>query len=157
MDVARPPPSQCVELSDRPGTPPCAHRPCLRCRLRSHQRYLLSVDGDRASLSYSDVPPGALAPWTMERATAPQSTATTWQPNRLYVVGDSDVSSPEMKAIYDADQAERQAATIDGPTLGKADSVRREKARKLLDPGSLHTGQDFEEAAIRLPARQRSG
>lgn len=111
-------------------------------------RYVLSVTGDRALLSYADVPPGAMPPWKMERASTPQFAATDWQPNRLYVAGDSDVSSPGMRAIYDADQAERQTANIDWPKLSKADSARRENSRKLLDAGALHTGEDFEKAAF---------
>ncbi len=62
---------------------------------------------------------------------------------------DAPASDPDMKRIYDADQAER--TNLGGgsmkPGAEERDAQRREETRRLLAEGRLHTGQDFVEAA----------
>lgn len=60
------------------------------------------------------------------------------------------VSDPEMKRIYDADQADRSVDTtkIDWPVISPRDAERRQQTRRLLGEGRLHTGTDFMEAAL---------
>lgn len=55
----------------------------------------------------------------------------------------------EMKAIFDADQADRHAgAAIDWSVVGPRDRARRARTQALLDAGALHTGDDFYHAAF---------
>lgn len=111
--------------------------------------YDMKLDGDRAMLTYHDLPPGAgLAPYVLERASAGTTVATDWEPNRLYTISDSDIPSAEMKAIFDEDQRVRMPEKIDWKIVGKTDTERREQTRKLLAAGALHTGKDYEEAAF---------
>src|SRR5262249_32263187 len=65
--------------------------------------------------------------------------------------------SAEMKQIYSADQADREiniAAMTPDQRLdwtrkaGPRDSQRRKQVIDLLSRGALHTGSDFEEAAL---------
>src|SRR5579884_3500457 len=63
---------------------------------------------------------------------------------------EAPASDPEMKHIYDEDQADRSGdpAKIDWSTLIPRDAARRETTRRLLAEGRLHSGQDFLEAAF---------
>jgi hypothetical protein len=74
--------------------------------------------------------------------------ANDWEPNRLYVPGDSDTSNAGMKAIFDDDQRVRTTKNIDWNSVSKTDADRRQQTRKLLADGALHTGKDYEEAAF---------
>lgn len=57
-------------------------------------------------------------------------------------------SNPEMKAIFDADQSERQADKVNWEALAAADKVRRARTATLLSQGALHSGDDYLEAAF---------
>lgn len=60
-------------------------------------------------------------------------------------------SNAEMKAIFDADQAERADSNSFINNMAKVqanDAARRAKTRQLLDSGLLETGDDFSEAAF---------
>jgi hypothetical protein len=69
------------------------------------------------------------------------------QTSRAETPSASSASNPEMKRIYDADQAER-TGKINHQTLGPNDATRRQQTRDLLAAGQLHTGDDFLEAAF---------
>jgi hypothetical protein len=56
--------------------------------------------------------------------------------------------NPEMKVIFDADQGDRQAVTIDWNVVAAADAKRQARTREMLDQDLLHTGQDYLEAAF---------
>jgi len=60
----------------------------------------------------------------------------------------TDADNPEMKAIFDADQNDRQTPTMDGRSIVAADTKRQARTRELLAQKMLHTGQDFWEAAF---------
>lgn len=116
---------------------------------KDEDAYVMTIEGDRAELSFDDFPPTAvMAPLLLERGAASATVSTDWEANRLYVPGDSDVSNAEMKAIFDEDQSVRTSDKIDWNIVGKSDAERRQRTRKLLADGALHTGQDYEEAAF---------
>jgi hypothetical protein len=111
--------------------------------------YAVKLVEDHAELLYDDLPAGiVMEPLRLERAAAGTQVATDWEPNRLYVVGDSDVPNGAMKALFDEDQRVRATAKIDWTLVSKSDADRREQTRTLLAEGALHTGKDFEEAAF---------
>jgi hypothetical protein len=61
----------------------------------------------------------------------------------------AQVSNPEMKAMFDADQAARSnPAGIDWDVLAPQDEARRRRTRALLDAGRLLTADDFYRAAF---------
>lgn len=58
-------------------------------------------------------------------------------------------SNAEMKAIFDADQADRKAGPdIDWEKVAAADAARRARTRALLDAGALRSGDDNWHAAF---------
>jgi hypothetical protein len=89
-------------------------------------------------------------PWPVTNETGPWAVATDWDSSRTYFAGDTAVSNPEMKQIFEADQKDRLPgiANIDWAAVGKRDAARRKRVRELLAAGSLHTGEDFEGAAF---------
>jgi hypothetical protein len=88
--------------------------------------------------------------WPLEKEKGPLAVATDWDKARAYLVDSSDVSSPEMKQIFERDQKDRQAPPrkINWEVVDETDAQRREATRKLLADGKLHTGEDFERAAF---------
>lgn len=58
-------------------------------------------------------------------------------------------SNAEMKAIFDADQADRQGGgtAIDWSAVTPRDEARQARTRALLDAGALRSGDDFWHAA----------
>jgi hypothetical protein len=59
----------------------------------------------------------------------------------------SNPTSSEMTAIFDADQAAREATKIDWPVVREADKRRRENTQRLLAAGQLKSADDFYHAA----------
>lgn len=59
-------------------------------------------------------------------------------------------SSAEMRAIFDADQADREGggAAIDWTAVSARDEARRVRTLELLGAGGLHSGDDFSRAAF---------
>jgi hypothetical protein len=111
--------------------------------------YAMRLDGDHAVMAFDDLPADiVVAPWQFERADANAMVASDWNPNRLYMQGDSDVPSAEMEAIFKEDQRVRAVAKIDWEVVNKTDAERRLETRKLFATGALHTGKDYEEAAF---------
>jgi hypothetical protein len=116
---------------------------------KDEDTYAMTVNGDRASLVYDNVPPGAVvAPMQFERVAPGAKVATDWEPNRLYTSNNSDNPSTEMKSIFAEDQRVRMASNIDWKTVSRTDQERRDQTRQLLATGALHTGKDYEEAAF---------
>jgi hypothetical protein len=111
--------------------------------------FVFRLHGDSADLSYDDLPPTfVMEPIVFGREQPGAKVATDWQPNRAYVVGDSDVPNAEMKTIFDEDQRVRTGGKIDGEPTLRNDAERREQTRKLLVANALHTGKDYEEASV---------
>ncbi len=110
---------------------------------------------DRATLAFVGVP---LDPWPLERVLAPVTIATDWVLDRTYRPDDSDVSSPDMARIFEADQAARKdPRAIDWSVVGPADAARRTATQALLDGGKLHTGEDFARAAFVFQHGEKAG
>ncbi len=90
-----------------------------------------------------------LPPFRMERATDPQRLADDWDTARTYSPDDFVPDNPQMMQIVAADQADRKDGFhIDWHKVGKADEERRIATAALLKEGKLHTGHDFESAAL---------
>jgi hypothetical protein len=70
-------------------------------------------------------------------------------PSGAQQVGAPSVN-PEMTAIFDADQADRQAggAAIDWSVVGPRDEARRARTLALLNAGALRSGDDYWHAAF---------
>jgi hypothetical protein len=71
--------------------------------------------------------------------------------------GAQEENSPEMKRIFDEDQADRQmnlaAMTLEqrldwSNKVGPRDAQRRKQVLDLISRGTLHTGEDFDHAAF---------
>ncbi len=111
--------------------------------------YVMRLDGARATVMSDGLPAEDIEePDLFERVGVGATVALDWEPNRLYTARDSDVSNAEMEAISKEDQRVRTVAKVDWEMVNKTDAERREQTRKLLAVGSLHTGKDFEEAAV---------
>jgi hypothetical protein len=111
--------------------------------------YQICVTGNgTATLSVPDAP--GLGPWPLTKVTSTAAVATNWDSCRSYFQDDTDVSNPEMKKIFDADQGDRQLPNgkIDWAVVDKSDAERRVATRKLLAEDKLHTGEDFSRAAF---------
>jgi hypothetical protein len=108
---------------------------------------LCVLDGGQATLEF-DFP--GLDPLPVSREKGPVVISSSWDSTRSYLLDSAEVSSPEMKKVFDDDQKDRQPSVgkIDWKAVGKADLTRREATRKLLAEGRLQTGEDFERAAF---------
>jgi hypothetical protein len=53
-----------------------------------------------------------------------------------------------MTSIFEADQADRRASSIDWSVVGPRDEARRARTKVLLDAGALQSGDDFWHAAF---------
>ncbi|WP_443750762.1 hypothetical protein [Asticcacaulis solisilvae] len=73
--------------------------------------------------------------------------AATLLTAQVSLAADAMASDPEMKQIYDADQADRQGDVLDWSKLTVRDTGRRDRTGQLLAAGRLHTGADYVEAA----------
>jgi hypothetical protein len=105
------------------------------------------VDPETAELGFKDVP---FPPMSLSRATQGTTVDADWDPSRRYALSQPARSSnPEMRAIFEADQAARRSgAAIDWPVVEPQDRARRERTRQLLDAGALQSGDDFWHAAF---------
>ena len=106
------------------------------------------VDPETAELGWRDAP---IAPMTLARVPAGTTVDTGWDSGRSYVLASPPRrSNPEMTAIYEADQADRQAggANIDWAAVAPRDAARRARTLQLLDAGALRSGDDFHNAAF---------
>ncbi len=86
---------------------------------------------------------------TLARASGPEVVSTDWDPARSYSPDDGLPSNPEMKRLFDEDQAARKPGPkIDWSKVAPTDADRRLATAKLLRDGALHTGDDFIWAAF---------
>ncbi len=111
-------------------------------------RYELSLTtGNGLSMRPADLP---VDPWILTRTTGGPIVAADWDSTRTYAFGDTGVSSPEMTAIFEADQKPRigDISKIDWKIVNAQDAERRNQVRQLLKDGKLHSGEDYEHAAF---------
>lgn len=123
------------------------------------------VGTDEARLQVNGAP---LDPFPAVRVPRGTAVSEDWQPDATYELTEAvESSSPEMEAIYRADQLAR-GIDVDGDEGGRSsgsgdiisedaarreireDALRRDQARALLKAGKLRTGEDFERAAFVL-------
>ncbi len=84
---------------------------------------------------------------------------TDWDADQTYSIDDGAPSNPEMKRIFEEDQAARQdlkAFFANGAANEKADKMRQQQVLKLLADGALHSAEDFNEAAFVFQHGSRS-
>jgi hypothetical protein len=88
-------------------------------------------------------------PLKMERTTAEPRLADNWDSTRTYSPDDSIPDDPQMAQIAAADKADRKDSLhADWLKVRSSDSERRIATASLLREGKLHTGHDFESAAL---------
>ena len=115
--------------------------------LTDKETFLLTLQSDtHAQLEIEGVP---IPPISLVRADGTPSVSTDWESGRTYSPDDDAPSNPAMKRIFDEDQRVRQAGfNIDWPSVNKSDAERRQATMKLLNDGELHSGEDFDWAAV---------
>ncbi len=85
----------------------------------------------------------------MKRIAGEPQLASDWDSTRAYTQDDFAPDNDEMAAIVARDQAERAGNShVGGQAMEKADSERRVQTAALLKQGLLHTGPDFDHAAL---------
>ena len=85
----------------------------------------------------------------MKRITSEPQLASDWDSTRTYTPDDFAPDNEEMTTIVARDQADRATNShIDEHALEKADSERRLQTEALLEKGLLHSGPDFDHAAL---------
>lgn len=102
---------------------------------------------DSAHVDFSLVP--TLPPLRMERTSDEPRLAGNWDSARTYTQDDFMPDSTQMAEIVAADQADRKDdGHWDAQKVERADAERRAATASLLREGKLHTGHDFESAAL---------
>ncbi|HMJ92700.1 MAG TPA: hypothetical protein VK472_01235 [Allosphingosinicella sp.] len=90
-----------------------------------------------------------IPPLILVRAPPDEIVARHWDPERLYSADWEYPSNPRMKAIFDADQADRKDGVgIDWNKVTPRDEARRAETKALLDSGKLRSGDDYYWAAF---------
>lgn len=85
----------------------------------------------------------------MERIAEEPRLADNWDSNRNYTPDDFVTDNPQMAEIAAADQAHRKDSLhTDWSKVEHADAERRVATASLLSQGQLHSGHDFESAAL---------
>lgn len=101
------------------------------------------TDGDRLRFRIVGMPTAL----TFDRVAEPAQLGL-WRTGASYDFEIHYPTNTEMTALFDADQADRHAPTIDWRVVGPADAARRDRTQRLLDDGSLASGEDFYHAAF---------
>lgn len=107
-------------------------------------RFMLTSPNDRiASLRLPDIPPEvSFEPFDISRENA-KPNFVAWLKSARYPFNRTYPDNPEMKAMFEADQAARMADRIDWANVGPEDATRRKRTRELLDANALNSGADF--------------
>ena len=105
------------------------------------------VEPDTAELGWKDVP---IAPLALARVPAGTEVQADWDASRTYALAEPPRrSNPEMTALFQADQAARQAGQpIDWSIVAQEDRTRRARTKQLLDAGALQSADDYYHAAF---------
>lgn len=103
------------------------------------------VAADHIDVTYQGA---GFEPLRFVRAQVGISSLGPWDTGRTYVRVIHRPTNLEMTGIFDADQADRQAADIDWSVVGPADDKRRARTEELLRSGALQSGDDFYHAAF---------
>ena len=85
----------------------------------------------------------------MKRITGVPQLAPDWDSKRTYTQDDFALDNDDMTAIVARDQADRAGTShLSQQALDEGDSKRRVQTAALLQQGLLHTGPDFDHAAL---------
>lgn len=104
------------------------------------------VTADVASLTVEGAPMDDIKLVRVSRTAILETNLPAGQPIKL---DDDWPDSPEVKALFDADQAIRQSPQdVDWEVVAKEDALRRAATQKLLDAGKLRSAEDFYRAAF---------
>jgi hypothetical protein len=105
------------------------------------------VEPDAAELRLVNAP---FPPLPLARVPAGTEVASEWDAARSYALAQPPRrSNPEMRAIFEADQAARLGpGPIDWSAVEPQDRARRQRTRQLLDAGALQSGDDYWHAAF---------
>lgn len=108
---------------------------------------LVVIDPRHAQLAYALAPAKTWPPFPLVPGNR-RARLGPWDEGRSYEVQNHFPTNAEMQAIFDADQRDRQNATIDWDRVSTADQQRRQRTQQLLDTGALASGTDFFNAAF---------
>lgn len=104
-----------------------------------------ALDHDHAEFGWDFA---AFPPMALTRAAPGETPAADWTTGE-HPLDASWPSNAEMTAIFEADQADRQAGhSIDWTIVSPRDAARRARTQTLLDAGALRSGEDFWHAAF---------
>lgn len=104
---------------------------------------------DWATFAFVGGPP--MSPLSLYRPHDPATVETDWGGDRAYgrLEPDTDVSDdPAVKALFDADQADRDDMLTVGPQVAVKDAARRAELTQLMQAGVLKSGRDYYRAAF---------
>lgn len=110
--------------------------------------YTMRLIGQNAMMQAAPAPemPACIGnPYIVHRVPAGAAVAADWDAP----AAGTPANNPRMISIRDADEAERKVAHFVYDKKVRADDAeRRRQTKALLDAGALHSGQDFEAAAL---------
>ncbi len=104
---------------------------------------------DWATFAFVEGP--LMSPLSLYRPRDPATVETDWGGDRAYgrLEPDTDVSDdPAVKALFDADQADREDMLTIGPQTAAKDAARRAELTQLMQAGALKSGRDYYRAAF---------
>lgn len=105
---------------------------------------------DHAELGWIDSL--AIPPVPLIRTDEAAAVSRGWDSERTYAIATPRPSNAEMRAIFEADQADRRPAaeggSIDWAAVAPRDEARRARTMALLEAGALQSGDDFWHAAF---------
>lgn len=109
--------------------------------------YIRTIGRDHAEFGFMH--PLAIPPLPLVRVGDAVQVEAEWPAGRPRLVSASYPSNAEMRAIFEADQADRRAGPdIDWSVVAPRDRARRERTLELLNAGLLRSGDDFWHAAF---------
>lgn len=112
--------------------------------------FLLRVGEDGIGALFA--PGSEMPPLQLVRAEAGEAVWTGWDRARTYAADRTWPSNAEMRAIYEADQADRAGGgpAIDWTLVTPRDEARRARTLALVAAGALASGDDYWHAAFVL-------
>ena len=103
------------------------------------------VDNGRLDATFQET---GFEPFNLIKVPANGPPLGPWDAGRSYVRAVTRSTNREMTAIFEADQADRQAEQIDWSVVRPADKKRQHRTQDLLNSGTLRSGDDFYHAAF---------
>ncbi len=105
------------------------------------------LDADHAELGWAN--PQDIRPLPLVRTTLQAQVEPRGSHKAQYLISTPLPSDAEMKALFDADQADRQSGqNINWAVVSRRDEERRARTMELMNAGRLRSGDDFWHAAF---------